>query len=139
MVTHCPILFRRDGDALRLAIHFAISNPHCKSVAEGRETVVIFPGPHCLQAYFSELVSKYEGAEGLPEAIMPQSMVGQLSSAILLFEIEVTDLEAKFKLGQNRSREDQDLIHRNLALAGNPEASALASFMIDFGGLQPRD
>jgi transcriptional regulator len=49
--------------------------------------------------------------------------------AIVGFKIEITRVEAKFKLGQNRSREDQEKMLRNLQAAPDDESRALAQFI----------
>jgi transcriptional regulator len=49
--------------------------------------------------------------------------------AIVGFKIEITRVEAKFKLGQNRSREDQDKMLRNLLAAPDYDSRALAQFI----------
>jgi transcriptional regulator len=43
--THLPMLVRDEGDHGLLEGHFARANPHWKDLA-GRETLVVFPGPH---------------------------------------------------------------------------------------------
>lgn len=47
VVSHLPFVLKRSeaGDT-RLESHLARANPHSQLIAEGRETVVIFNGPH---------------------------------------------------------------------------------------------
>lgn len=53
----------------------------------------------------------------------------QLLSMIVGFEIEVTDIQAKFKLSQNRSPEDQENVIERLAQSTNQTEIALAKLM----------
>jgi len=43
--THLPLVVQDEGEFGTLEGHFAIANPHWKSLA-GRETLVVFSGPH---------------------------------------------------------------------------------------------
>lgn len=70
------------------------------------------------------------------EALMPQPFKLTLSDAeidrmlrgIVGFEIEITRVEAKFKLGQNRSVEDREGTIRGLASSGHLPSIELAEF-----------
>jgi transcriptional regulator len=54
--------------------------------------------------------------------------------AIVGFNIEITRVEAKFKLGQNRSTEDQDKMLRALRDAPDAGSRALADFILALQG-----
>ena len=43
--THLPLVVKDEGEHGLLEGHFARANPHWQSLA-GRETLVVFPGPH---------------------------------------------------------------------------------------------
>lgn len=43
--THLPLVVHDEGEHGTLEGHFALANPHWKALA-GRETLVVFPGPH---------------------------------------------------------------------------------------------
>jgi transcriptional regulator len=45
VATHLPLVVLDEGEHGVLEGHFALANPHWKSLA-GRETLVVFPGPH---------------------------------------------------------------------------------------------
>ena len=57
--------------------------------------------------------------------------------AIVGFEIRISRIEAKFKLGQNRSREDQDSMLRALQNAPDNGSRQLAEFISSQGGTAP--
>ena len=62
-----------------------------------------------LGAVLDETVKKHEA--GLPNPWtphLPDELKAKLHQAIVGFRIEITRIEAKFKLGQNRSKEDQE-------------------------------
>jgi transcriptional regulator len=75
-----------------------------------------------------ELVRRHEGDTGLLDALPPDYIESMLA-AIVAFELPVERLEAKFKLGQNRSVEDRAGTIAGLERDASPEAAALAAFM----------
>lgn len=78
-----------------------------------------------------ELVRRYEGHRRdrwRPESL-PAGYYDRMRGAIVAFEMSVTRLDGKFKLGQNRSVEDRRRTIAGLEKEGSPEAAALAEFM----------
>ena len=59
--------------------------------------------------------------------------------ALVFFEITVESLQAKFKLNQNKSAEDQDSVIRNLIATGSPHDSDVAELMTPAGSRIKRD
>jgi len=55
--------------------------------------------------------------------------IAGMLKAIVGFKIDITRAETKFKLGQNRSPEDQEMMLRNLQAAPDEESRALARFI----------
>jgi len=83
-----------------------------------------------LTALLDETVQKHEAGRPNPWTLnMPEDMEARLHMAIVGFEIEITRIEAKFKLGQNRSKEDQIKMIQTLKSSGDPESIRLASLM----------
>ena len=84
-----------------------------------------------LTTILAETVDKHES--GLPgpwtTAHVPADMEATLHLALVGFEIEITRIEGKFKLGQNRSREDREKMLAVLQASGDSESMALARFM----------
>jgi transcriptional regulator len=83
-----------------------------------------------LDAVLNETVEKNES--GLPTpwvANLPEELKSKLHQAIVGFEIEITQIEAKFKLGQNRSKDDQAKMIDALETSGNAESARLAALM----------
>jgi transcriptional regulator len=60
---------------------------------------------------------------------LPDELKAKLHQAIVGFEIEITRIEAKFKLGQNRSKEDQERMLLTLQNSGDQESVRLAKLM----------
>jgi transcriptional regulator len=77
-----------------------------------------------------ELVARYEDSpNGWRLESVPPDFGDRLVAAIVAFEMPVDRLEAKFKLGQNRSAEDRAGTIAGLESAPSLEAASLAAFM----------
>lgn len=84
-----------------------------------------------LNAVLDETVKKHES--GLPNPWTPNlsdELRARLHQAIVGFEIEITRIEAKFKLGQNRSKEDQEKLLQTLQNSGDAESIRLVKLMV---------
>ena len=83
-----------------------------------------------LDSILEETVEKHESGRPDPWTInLPPEMKSNMKKAIVGFEIEITRMEGKFKLGQNRSREDREKMLRMLLESGDPESIRLAKLM----------
>jgi transcriptional regulator len=84
-----------------------------------------------------ELVQRYEGRRpnGWRPESLPSDFYGRMLRAIVAFEMQVTRLDGKFKLGQNRSAEDRRRTITGLGNEGTQEAASLAEFMHRFEGV----
>lgn len=58
-----------------------------------------------------------------------RAYIDSLLSGIVVFEVMVTRLDARWKLSQNRGREEQDLVIENLERSGAAGDQALAALM----------
>jgi transcriptional regulator len=77
-----------------------------------------------------DTTEKYESSMPKPWAIpLSEHEVDAMLKAIVGFKIEITRVEAKFKLGQNRSPEDQEKMLNALAAAPDFASRELAEFM----------
>lgn len=87
-------------------------------------------GEAALKQIVFDTVAKFESSMPTPWKIplSEQEITGMLK-AIVGFKIEITRVEAKFKLGQNRSAEDQETMLRHLQAAPDEETRALAKFI----------
>ena len=78
----------------------------------------------------TELVARHEPTpDGWSTAQLPPEKLDSLVAAIVAFEMPIERLEAKFKLGQNRSQADRDGTLAGLERSDSPDAAALAAFM----------
>jgi transcriptional regulator len=83
-----------------------------------------------LEAILDATVAKHEA--GLPAPWIPNlpgEMKVRLQQAIVGFEIEITRVEGKFKLSQNRSPEDQAKMLQVLQASGDAESQRLAKII----------
>jgi transcriptional regulator len=77
-----------------------------------------------------ETVAKNEAGFPMPwTPNLPPDLKAKFMKAIVGFEIEITRIEGKFKLGQNRTREDREKMMRSLEAGGDPDSVRLAEFM----------
>lgn len=74
-------------------------------------------------------VAKYEPSLLNKKEILAPEYVGKLSQAIVGFEIELTELQGKLKLGQQRTNEDQKGVLAALSQSTGTDEQALVQFM----------
>jgi len=115
---------------------------HGKAVPTWNYTMVQVHGtlraiedPQWLRAFVTRLTERHEGGRAMPwhVADAPDDYLAAMLKAIVGIEIEVTTLEGKFKLSQNRSAEDRTGVVLGLesdaALQRQAQADALAQQM----------
>ena len=83
------------------------------------------------------LVRKYESHRVRPYRTedLAGNFYEQMLKRIVAFEMPIEKIESKFKLGQNRSREDREGTLKGLLGEGSPGAAALAAFMREHADL----
>lgn len=96
--------------------------------AYGRARFVDDAGLHGI---LEQLVAQYEGGRVTPWTLdsLPADFVQKLRGAIVGIEIEITRLEGKSKMSQNRSVADQRGAIEGLKEAGDPLSMAVAAIM----------
>ena len=87
--------------------------------------------PQLVRQILSQTVEKYEGsgAGAWRDADLPEDFVSKMASAIVAFAIDVTRIEGKFKLNQNRSSADRRGVIAALEAAGSEDSRAIADLM----------
>jgi transcriptional regulator len=91
-----------------------------------------------LRRTIEDTTAKYES--GMPSTWrmpIPEDYIASMMKAIVGFSVQITRVEAKFKLGQNRSAEDRLGAIAGLEKSGSPESAAMAAFMRSHGAGQP--
>jgi transcriptional regulator len=79
-----------------------------------------------------DTTAKYESAMAQPWSIpLSEEEIKKMLKAIVGFSIRITRVEAKFKLGQNRSLEDQEGMLQALQESAKPGDRELASFIVE--------
>jgi len=82
-----------------------------------------------LRGFVERLTARHEAARAQPWAVndAPGDYIEQMLKAIVGIRIEVTRVEAKWKVSQNRSAADRQGVARGLALADDAAMAALVS------------
>jgi len=93
----------------------------------------VFPAPDDLKCILNELIPTFEAAYAEQWASLSEAYRERMLSHIVGFEIGVTKLEAKFKLSQNRNREEQDNIIESLGVSQETAISGTARLMCEQG------
>lgn len=84
-----------------------------------------------LRSHLEELTRRHEADREHPWAISdaPADYIQQLERAIVGVEIEITRMEAKWKMSQNRSSADIDGVVRGLSASADPNDRILAEIV----------
>ena len=78
-----------------------------------------------------DTTAKYESMMPHPWKVpLSDSELDVMLKAVVGFSVEVTRVEAKFKLGQNRSREDQEGMVKGLLGSSDPASQELGRFIM---------
>ena len=93
--------------------------------------------PAALEKIVRDTTGKYESVMPKPWKIpLSETEIDRMLKAIVGFEIRITRVEAKFKLGQNRSQEDQESMLCALQAAPDWPSRDLAEFIVAQKGNQ---
>ena len=92
-----------------------------------------FYEPSDLLNMLHDLIPTFEAAYAEQWANLSEPYRSRMLSHIVGFEIEVTKLEAKFKLSQNRTRDEQQNVIDSLSRANDTAISGTARLMCDHG------
>lgn len=83
-----------------------------------------------LNAVLAETVAQHESGALRPWIPnLSDELKATLNQALVGFEIEITRIEGKFKLGQNRSQEDRQKMLTTLENSGDADSICLAAWM----------
>lgn len=93
----------------------------------------VFSAPDDLLSVLHELIPMFEPAYAEQWASLSQTYRDRMLSHIVGFEIAVTKIEAKFKLSQNRTRQEQENVIGSLGAATDTTVSGTASLMREQG------
>lgn len=96
-------------------------------------TARVYSSPEALQGILHDLIQTFEPAYASQWASLDETYRERMLRQIVGFEIEVTKMEAKFKLGQNRSREDQANMIASLEKAEDTAVSGVSRLMREQG------
>lgn len=87
--------------------------------------------PKLVRQILSETVKKYEGDEpgAWRDSDLPEDFIAKMASAVVAFAIDVTRIEGKFKLNQNRSEADRKSVIAALEADASEDSRAIAELM----------
>jgi len=92
-----------------------------------------FASPDDLQGVLHELIGPFEPAYAEQWASLRETYRDRMLSHIVGIEIAVTRIEAKFKLSQNRTKEEQANVIASLAKSEDTEVSGVSRLMREQG------
>src|SRR5205807_1922314 len=87
--------------------------------------------PPAVRQLLSQIVTTYEGTgtNAWSDGLLPNDFVEKLAAAVVAFAIDVTRIEGKFKLGQNRPMADREAVVAALEAQKGEDAMAVAALM----------
>lgn len=89
----------------------------------------VFKSPEDLQGVLHQLIGRFEAAYADQWASLSETYRERMLSHIVGFEIAVTKIEAKFKLSQNRTKEEQSNVITSLEKAEDTAISGVSRLM----------
>ena len=92
-------------------------------------TARVFTSPEALQSVLHELIATFEAAYAQQWDSLDQAYRDRMLTHIVGFEITAKNLEAKFKLGQNRSKQEQANMLASLSKAEDTAVTGVARLM----------
>jgi len=92
-------------------------------------TARVYSSPEALQGMLHELISTFEAAYAQQWDSFDATYRDRMLNHIVGFEITATNLEAKFKLSQNRTKEEQANVIASLCKAEDTAVSGVARLM----------
>jgi transcriptional regulator len=93
----------------------------------------VFASPEDLQGVLQQLIGTFEAAYAEQWASLNESYRERMLSHIVGFEIAVTKIEAKFKLSQNRTKEEQSNVIGSLGKAEDTTIAGVSRLMREQG------
>lgn len=105
------------------------------AVVQAYGRMIVKDDPAWLLRQIGEMTRQQEAAQPEPWAVTdaPESFIAAQLKGIVGIEIEITRIEAKWKVSQNRSEADRRRVSRGLRELGN-EASRRMADLVDSGG-----
>ena len=99
-----------------------------------------YSAPEELRAMLHDLIPTFEAAYEEQWAGLSDAYRQRMLSHVVGFEMAVTKLEAKFKLSQNRTKQEQQQIIDSLGRSPDSAVSGTARLMCEYGlGLKKRE
>ncbi len=91
----------------------------------------VIDDPDQVAALLQQTIALFESGMEQPwSGDLPVEYRDKMTRGIVAFEMRITRIEGKYKLGQNRSAVDQQSVFEALSQSSDPESRALAQMMI---------
>ncbi|WP_309571305.1 FMN-binding negative transcriptional regulator [Deinococcus sp.] len=157
--THLPVLIEQDEGGVFLRSHLARANPQWGHFSAGTDVLVVFHGPHALidPAWYDSVPNvptwNYAAvhatgsarvvagdetrriafglvAQFTPDmAALSPDFERRMLAGVVTFEVQITRLEGKFKLSQNKTTQDRANVHAALEASERGEERETAALM----------
>ena len=107
------------------------------AIVQARGSVKIHQDAPWLRDHVGALSDAHEARRADPWAVSdaPESFIDSQLKGIVGFEIEITSLEGKWKVSQNRPVPDRAGVASGLASEGGERNAAMVALVRDYGGL----
>ena len=100
------------------------------AVVHAHGTIQLASDPAETRAVLDALITRFESLREAPwQLALDPPRLAAMVNGIVGFRMRIKRLEAKFKLSQNRSEEDQGRVATGLAADRHPDATATADWM----------
>jgi transcriptional regulator len=110
------------------------------AVAHAHGTIRLAQEPAATRSILDTMVHRFESMRPAPWQIgLDQRSLDAMVNAIIGFRLKVKRIEVKFKLSQNRDREDRARVAAALDAEGYADAAATAAWMRAYAGLGADD
>jgi transcriptional regulator len=117
------------GEAVQATVLFTGDNAYISPTAQAQGAVTLMHDAPSTEAVVKSLIERFDAqADAVKQAWADSPAAAQAAQlgAILAFEIHVTSLQAKLKLSQNRSAQDQANVAAALTAQGGESAAVAA-------------
>ena len=93
----------------------------------------VFTGADQLDQFLQELIAQFDSSYAARWPSLSEQYRSRMVQHIMGFEINASRVETKFKLSQNRTKNEQENVIKSLASSSDSAAAAVATLMKDRG------
>lgn len=110
------------------------------AVVHARCTLRTVSEPAALLALLRQLTDQHESSQSHPWSVddAPSDYLNKLCAAIVGIELEIHTLDGKWKVSQDKTRQNHDSLVEGLRKAGSEDQQALADMLHGYGPVENR-